>query len=62
MMPDLGAYGTYVLASYAVAIGVLVLVIGVSLRAAARAKAELARLEARHGRRRASESSEEPAP
>ncbi|MAS42182.1 heme exporter protein CcmD [Albimonas donghaensis] len=51
-MPDLGDYAAYVLVSYAAALVVLGAVILWSLRAAARAKAELERLESRHGRRR----------
>lgn len=56
-MPDLGAYSFYVLASYGAALGVLALLVFASLRASARAKAELERLEARHGaaRRRSAE-------
>lgn len=54
-MPDLGAYSFYVLASYGATLGVLAAVVLASLRGAARAKAELERLEARHGRRRAAE-------
>ena len=52
-MPDLGAYAAYVLASYAATVIVLGAVVAWSIRAAARARAELERLEARHGRRRA---------
>jgi heme exporter protein D len=52
-MPDLGAYSVYVLGAYAAALGLLAALVVVSLRSSARAKAELERLEARHGRRRA---------
>ncbi|MEC9431466.1 MAG: heme exporter protein CcmD [Pseudomonadota bacterium] len=58
-MPDLGAYAAYVLASYAAAVVVLGAVIAWSIRAALRARTELERLEARHGRRRAAPA---PAP
>jgi len=53
-MPDLGPYSAYVLGSYAAALGLLAALVIASLRASARARSELERLEARHGRRRAS--------
>jgi heme exporter protein D len=51
-MPDLGKYAVYVLSSYAAASAILLLVIVLTLRANARMRAELAALEARHGRGR----------
>lgn len=51
-MPDLGTYATHVLASYAAALVILGAVVAASLRAAARARRELERLETRHGRKR----------
>lgn len=51
-MPDLGAYAAYVLFSYAAALGVIAALVIASLRASVRARRELERLEARHGRRR----------
>jgi heme exporter protein D len=51
-MPDLGAYATYVLGSYGATLLILAALVAASLRAAARARRELERLESRHGRRR----------
>ncbi|MGM0584480.1 MAG: heme exporter protein CcmD [Pseudomonadota bacterium] len=51
-MPDLGDYAGYVLGSYGATLAILAVVIGLSLRNSARARRELERLEARHGRRR----------
>jgi heme exporter protein CcmD len=51
-MPDLGSYAGYVLGSYAAALVILGAVVAASLRAAARARRELERLESRHGRKR----------
>ena len=51
-MPDLGDYAVYVLASYAGVLAIIALLIGASIRASRRARAELERLEARHPRRR----------
>ncbi|MEO0681954.1 MAG: heme exporter protein CcmD [Pseudomonadota bacterium] len=53
-MPDLGPYAGYVLTSYAATLAILAAVIGASLRASRRARAELERLEERHGRGRRS--------
>jgi len=53
-MPDLGPYAGYVLSSYAATLAILALVVVVSWRASVRARAELERLEARHGRGRRS--------
>ena len=53
MIPDLGRYAVYVLGSYGAALAVLLALILTSLRASARARRELERREARHGRRRA---------
>lgn len=50
-MPDLGPYGFYVLTSYGATLTVLAALVGLSLRAGARAKRELDALETRHGRR-----------
>jgi heme exporter protein D len=52
MLPDLGKYAAYVLASYGAAILILVGVAAASLRASARARRELEALEARGGKRR----------
>ena len=51
-MPELGAYGFYVLTSYGATLGLLAALVAVSLRAAAKSRRELETLEARHGRRR----------
>lgn len=47
MMPDLGKYASTVLTSYAVTLGLLALVIGLTLWRGARVKAALAEAEAR---------------
>jgi len=59
-MPDLGGYAAYVLVSYGAALGVIAALTIASLRASARARRELERLEARHGRRRGAASAESP--
>ncbi len=52
MLPELGKYAAYVLASYGAALFILVALTAASLRASRRAKRELDALEARGGRRR----------
>lgn len=52
MLPELGKYSFYVLGSYAATLAVLAGLVLASWRASVRARRELERLEARHGRRR----------
>ncbi|MCW8841912.1 MAG: heme exporter protein CcmD [Rhodobacteraceae bacterium] len=47
MMPDLGKYADAVLSSYVVSIALLVILVGMSLRASRKARAELQKLEDR---------------
>lgn len=49
-MPDLGKYATVVLSSYAVTLGLLALLVGLTFWRAARVKAALHEIEARQGR------------
>jgi heme exporter protein CcmD len=49
-MPELGKYATFVLGSYAAGAAILLILLGLTLRANARVRAELAALEKRHGR------------
>ena len=51
-MPDLGPYATYVLGAYGASLLILAAVVATTLRASARARAELEALEARRLRRR----------
>ena len=55
-MPELGKYAFYVLASYGGALAVIGALVLASLRASNRAREELERLEARHGRKRGAAS------
>lgn len=50
MIPDLGKYATEVLAAYGVSITLLVAIIALSMRRAARVKEQLAEVEARKDR------------
>lgn len=52
LIPDLGKYASYVLGSYGVGLGIIAALVIVTLRANAKARAELAELEARGGPRR----------
>lgn len=50
MMPELGKYATVVLSSYAVSLGFLAVLVGLTLWRAARVKAALREIEARQGK------------
>ena len=50
MIPDLGKYTTEVLSAYGVSIALLVVIIVLSMRRAARVRARLADVEARQNR------------
>ena len=47
MMPDLGKYAVSVLGAYGASIALLVMIVGLSLRGAARARRDLDRAEGR---------------
>lgn len=47
MIPELGKYAVAVLSSYAVSLGLIVLLVGLTLRRARRVRAELRRVEER---------------
>lgn len=50
MIPDLGKYATEVLAAYGVSIALLVIIIALSMRRAAKVRKQLAEVEARRER------------
>lgn len=52
MMPDLGKYAAEVLTSYAISLGLIVVLIAFSVRRARKVKAQLAEVEARLGKGR----------
>lgn len=52
MIPDLGKYAAEVLTAYGVSIALLVGIVGISLRRAARVRKQLAEVEARQVRDR----------